>query len=281
MKRLPYFSFFRALAASVLLFGAPDAAAQGDLLISPRRVVLGGSKRTEELNLANTGKDTLRYLISTLEARMKDDGAFEIVDPAVDSTGAYATPHIRFFPRSVVLGPGEAQTVRVQISGAAALEEGEYRSHLYFRAAPPQAPLGEEEAGGAAAPEPKVAVVLKPVFGISIPVILRVGGPTATAALSDLRFTPGNQPKIDLTFLRSGSASLYGDLLVEHVGSGGAVTPVGRARGIAVYTPNARRAFTLPLTPAAGVDLGSGRLRVRYTDGSSKEITLAEGELAL
>ena len=56
--------------------------AQGNLLITPRRVVFEGTKRSQELNLANTGKDTAKYNVSILQYRMKEDGSFqEITTP--------------------------------------------------------------------------------------------------------------------------------------------------------------------------------------------------------
>jgi P pilus assembly chaperone PapD len=84
--------------------------AQGDLLITPRRVVFEGSKRSMDLNLANIGKDTATYAISL----MKEDGGFEtITDP--DPGQRFADRFIRFFPRSVTLGPNEAQAVKIKL----------------------------------------------------------------------------------------------------------------------------------------------------------------------
>ena len=53
------FVFLLALVAfsGVML---PRAQAQGNLLVTPRRVVFDGSSRVMELNLANTGRDTAR-----------------------------------------------------------------------------------------------------------------------------------------------------------------------------------------------------------------------------
>lgn len=39
-------------------------SAQGDLLITPRRVVFEGNKRSTDISLANIGKDTATYSIS-------------------------------------------------------------------------------------------------------------------------------------------------------------------------------------------------------------------------
>ena len=96
-----------------------------------------------DLNLANTGKDSATYAISIVQIRMKEDGGFEtITEP--DQGQRFADRNIRFFPRSVTLGPNEAQVVKVQLMKTNELTEGEYRSHFYFRAVPKSNPLGEE-----------------------------------------------------------------------------------------------------------------------------------------
>jgi hypothetical protein len=88
--------------------------AQGNLLLLPGRVIFEGSKRYEELNLANSGKDTARYVISLMHVRMKEDGGFEEISQP-DSGENFADKFIRFFPHSVVLGPGESQVVKIQL----------------------------------------------------------------------------------------------------------------------------------------------------------------------
>jgi len=75
-----YFFGLSLLIAQFVI--AETVAAQGDLLLMPRRVIFEGAKRYEELNLANTGKDTARYVVSLMHVRMKEDGSFEeIAEP--------------------------------------------------------------------------------------------------------------------------------------------------------------------------------------------------------
>ena len=69
------FLIFVLMLLGVLCSGM--AMAQGDLVLLPRRVIFEGSKRYEELNLANSGKDTARYVISLMHVRMREDGGFE------------------------------------------------------------------------------------------------------------------------------------------------------------------------------------------------------------
>ncbi len=266
--------FFLSVPIFLSFIFSSKLMAQGNLLVTPKRVVFEGSKRSEELNLANIGRDTATYIISIIQIRMKEDGTFErITQP--DSAQNFADKNLRFFPRSVTLGPNEAQTVKVQLTKAGDLAPGEYRSHLYFRASPPEKPLGDIE------PEKDsvLSVRLIPVFGISIPVIIRKGETNAQVSISDVKFKVEKDTvhSVDITFTRSGNMSVYGDVSVDHIAPDGKVTKVGSVKGLAVYTPNINRRFHLVLYNAPGVNFHSGKLQVVYADQSSKAIKLAEG----
>jgi len=264
-----------------LLIGSPISLnAQGDLMITPRRVVFEGGKKSIDLNLANIGEDTATYAISLVQIRMKEDGGFEtITEPDPDQR--FADRFIRFFPRSVSLGPNEAQAVKIQLIRSNELEPGEYRSHFYFRSIPKTTPLGEGE-------EPRdtttISVTLKPIFGITIPAIIRVGESTAKVTISDLGFELVNDtvPRISFVFNRSGNMSVFGDLSVDHISTQGKITRVGIANGVAVYTPNTRRWFQFNLNTVPGVNFKSGTLRVIYSAPSDvKPVRFTEAELSL
>lgn len=281
-------NFFRSLVPGIpevlvclaAIFISNGLYAQGNLLITPRRVVLEGSKRSVDLNLANTGQDTSTYTISVIQIRMTRDGGFEtITEP--DSGQHFADKYIRFFPRSVTLGPNEAQTVKVQLIRSNELSPGEYRSHFYFRAVPKPKPLGEKEA---ARDTTAISVVLTPVFGITIPIIVRVGESTAKISFSDLSFEMVNDtiPNLSFVFNRTGNMSVYGDLTVDYLSQQGKVIRVGTANGIAVYTPNTSRRFQLNLNNVPGVDYKNGTLRIIYSASSDvKPVRYAEAELSL
>ena len=239
-----------------------------------------GSKRSMDLNLANTGRDTATYAISLVQIRMKDDGGFvTITEP--DPGQRFADRFIRYFPRSVTLGPNEAQVVKIQLIRSNELETGEYRSHFYFRAVPKIKPLGEEEKEKDTT---SISVKLTPVFGITIPIIIRNGESTAKVNLSDLALVINDNagPLLKMVFNRSGNMSFFGDLAVDHISTQGVVTRVGIANGVAVYTPNTIRRFQFNLNKIPGVDYRSGKLRVTYSAPSDvKPAKYAEAEITL
>lgn len=274
------FFFKRSIISLFLLFGSIYVSGQGDLLITPKRVVFDGSKRSIDMNLSNTGADSATYAISVVQRRMTEDGGFENIEEP-DSGQLFADQYIRYFPRSVTLAPNETQTVKVQIVRTDQLAPGEYRSHFYFRSVPKPKPLGEKEV---AKDTTSISVVLTPVFGITIPVIIRVGDTNSTVSLTDLAFNNVNDtiPMLSMTFNREGNMSVYGDVSVIHISPQGVETNVGVANGVAVYTPNKIRKFRLNLYRTAGIDYRSGTLRVIFSAPSDvKPVRYAEAEVSL
>ncbi len=257
-----------------------DTSAQGNLLITPRRVVLEGSKRSFDLNLANIGQDSATYAISLVQIRMTDDGGFETIT-GPDPGQRFADRYVRYFPRSVTLGPNESQVVKIQLVRTNELSAGEYRSHFYFRAVPKIRPLGETDTSQDTS---SFSVKLTPIFGITIPVIIRSGETSVNVKLTDLslKLEDDTDPRLSIVFNRSGNMSVYGDLTVDHISPQGNVTRVGIANGVAVYTPNMIRRFQFNLNRVQGVDFRSGTLRVIFSAPSDvKPVRYAEGELTL
>lgn len=267
------------ILAFILLFPL-FAEAQGDLLITPRRVVFEGNKQIEEITLANTGQDTAYYSISFLQYYMSEDGSFEeITEPKPGQK--FADPMLRYFPRSIELAPGESQVVRMQLRRLPNMEDGEYRSHLYFRAVPDERPLGEE---AVQTDTTSIGIRLTPIFGISIPVIVRIGNLSASLSLSGLALekTEDNRLVLKTVLNREGGISVYGDLTADYVAPGEKPVNVGLVRGIAVYTPNALRHFSLPLNIPEGVDFNKGKLVVRFSSSNeAKPEVFDEKELML
>lgn len=266
--------FFLLIGCSVLY--TSNSHAQGNLLVTPRRVVLDGNKRTEEINLANTGRDTARYVISTSEMTMNEDGSFAALSDSTVQNAA--SPYIRFFPHTVTLAPNEAQLVKVQVTRYNQMQPGEYRSHLYFRAKAPETALGDTVVNNSKT----ISVSITPTFGISIPVIVRVGENKTIVALSHLDLnTKDTTPRISMIIHRDGNMSVYGDVVVDYVSKSGNITRVGFVRGIAVYTTINKRHFTLPLDADKHIDYHSGKLRVSFTENNSQAAKLAESEIDL
>jgi P pilus assembly chaperone PapD len=267
------------ISVIVTLIQLSDLAGQGNLLISPRRIVFDGGKRTIDMNLANTGQDSATYAISLVQIRMKEDGNFEnITEP--DPGQQFADRYIRFFPRSVKLAANESQVVKVQLVRAGELKEGEYRSHFYFRAVPMEKPLGEEEK----ADTTTLSIKLTPIFGITIPVIVRSGASNTKVSITELTLnsSPERGYYLSARLTRSGNMSVYGDLKAEYINQSGVVTRVALANGMAIYTPNTARIISLSLNQVLNINYNTGKLRLTYSAPSDvKPEKYAEAEITL
>ena len=100
MKVKSVYFFSAVISTAILLFANVQLSAQGNLMITPRRVVFEGARKTQELNIANTGEDSARYLISLMQLRMKTDGGFEQIT-LPDSGQNFASDFIRFSPAAL------------------------------------------------------------------------------------------------------------------------------------------------------------------------------------
>jgi hypothetical protein len=278
-KKYKYLLFYSGL----FLLNVPffnTVVAQGNLLVMPKRIVFTGRNMVQEINLANIGVDTARYSVSFVQFRMKDNGGFEqITQP--DSGQYFSDKYLRIFPRTVTLGPKEAQVIKVQVTRTANIPIGEYRSHLYFRSIKNKDPLGltppKTENKG-------LSVQLVPTFGISIPVIIQVGESTAAVTIDHLKIekTTDNKPgKVSLCLKRTGNMSVYGNLEVTHVSDKGKASPVATAKGVSVYTPNKVRYVTLDLEKKEGINYQKGLFRIVYTASKNdKPQILSQAEIS-
>lgn len=265
----PFFLLF------LLLFTAVPASAQGDLMIMPKRIVFDGSQRSQEINLANTGNDTAVYAISFINYKMTENGNFEQVEEPEEGQ-RFAEDFLRYYPRRVSLAPNEAQTIKVQLTRTGSLEQGEYRSHMYFRAVEEQTALGEEGQQDTEG----ISISIKTVFGISIPLIIRHGESTAAVNLENVELnTEGPQPKLSLLINRSGNTSVYGNLKAEHIAPNGTAKEIGQVKGVSVYTPNDKRTFSFELRNTENVDLTKGKLKITYSEENGKILAGTEKQL--
>ncbi len=268
------------LCAVPMLLISVQLHAQGDLLITPKRVVFENNKQKEEINLVNIGKDTATYSISFVQYKMKEDGSFVLIEKA-DSGQLFADPYLRIFPRKVTLAPREPQVISLQCRRSADMAAGEYRSHLYFRSEKNSKPLGLENT---VADSSKLKIQLIPVFGLSIPVIIRSGQVNVTSGLTGLKLetSPDLTQTLNLTITRTGSSSIYGDIVVQFFPTQGKPVDIGRLNNVGVYTNINKRHISIKLKNSIALNLTTGKLKVQYlTKNEKNTVIYAEEELEI
>jgi hypothetical protein len=244
-------------AASFVALPTAAGAGVGDLLVAPTRIVLDGRKGAEVI-LNNIGDEPATYRVSVEFRRMTENG--DLVDVTTPTeTDLKTEDMIVYAPRKITLAPHEPQAIRITARAPEGLPDGEYRVHMLFRAIPPAVPVvqpqGEASKG--------VQFKLTPVYGVTIPVIVRLGSLQASAAIANVRL---NQTKggstVELDLVRQGTRSTYGEVKVLKAGL---KEPLADAKGIAVYTEVGKRHVSLAI-PEAYASAATGPVTVQYVE---------------
>jgi len=246
-----------ALAAPLLLAASPASAGIGDLLVAPTRIVLDGRKGAEII-LNNIGEDTAVYRVSIEFRRMTEEGGLvDVNEPtAEDKTAAEM---IVYAPRRVTLAPHQPQAIRIAARPPQGLPDGEYRVHLLFRAVPPPTPVAP-----ASSETPRgLRFQLTPVYGVTIPVIVRLGNLQATAGIANVRLeTRNGRPAVALDLSRTGQRSTFGEIRVLRPG---VKAPIALQKAVAVYREIGVRHVSVPIDESYRGAL-SGPVTVQYVE---------------
>lgn len=240
------------LRAALFLLGAalgaqaPVKPVGGDLLVAPTRVVFDARTRSAQLTLLNTGTAPASYRLTYV--RMEMNGKGEVKEIAADGPSV-AEDMIRYAPQQITLEPGVQQTVRLLVNRPATLPDGEYRAHLLIRAVP-----REEAALAEADPQQPtgVAIKLTPVYGVSIPLMVRQGETPSTPGFSRvvLAREPDGRTLLKFGLQRiGGKESVFGNVQITQVAPGARDVKVAEWRGVAVYPPLPERDMEIPLGP--------------------------------
>lgn len=251
-----------AIAAAV---ATPASAGVGDLLVAPTRIVLDGGRGTEII-LNNIGDAPATYRISVEFRRMTADGNLEdVTDPTQQEKDA--ADMVVYAPRRVTLAPREPQSIRIAARPPQGLADGEYRVHLLFRAVPDPTPVTaatDQSTQG-------LRLELTPIYGVTIPVIVRLGNLKVRAGISNVELEKKDgKPAIGLDLSRSGTRSTFGEVVVLKPG---VKEPIAIQKGVAVYTELGTRHVVVPVDENYAGEI-AGPVTVQYIetyqDGNEK-----------
>ncbi len=246
-----------ALSSAAIVAHSP-AHAQGDLLVAPTRVILDGSRGTEVI-LSNIGSEEATYRIGLELRRMLENGRLVPVERTdANSSEEAALGMIRYAPRRITLPPGQPQAVRLAARPGADLADGEYRVHMSFKAIP-----RPREVTASDQPAEGVSIQLIPIYGVTIPIIVRQGRVEAQVAINQPSIVQGETgPEFAMSISRAGDSSTYGVLSVTRPGDD---EPILLLRGLAVYPELNERQVRVRLTPEQAAKF-NGQVRIEYRE---------------
>ena len=261
------------LIAAVTTLSAAASAGVGDLLVAPTRIVLDG-RRGAEVILNNIGDDTATYRVSVEFRRMTPEGQLEdVTEPT--AADRLAEEMIVYAPRRVTLAPRQPQSIRISARAPQGIKDGEYRVHMLVRAIPPArpvaAPSGEAPKG--------LSFSLTPVYGVTIPVIVRLGQLEAKAGIANVHLdSQDGKPVVALDLSRSGDRSTFGEIRVFKAG---VKDPIALSKSVAVYTEVNSRKVSVPISDAFTGD-ARGPVTVQYVETYDDGVrTIAETQAVL
>jgi hypothetical protein len=247
-----------AVAIAALSLTSTARAGIGDLLVAPQRIVLNGGRGTE-LILTNVGEDVATYRISVEIKRMLPDGSLEeVAQPTAGEISA--RDMILYAPRRITLPPDQPQSIRIVARAPKGLPDGEYRVHMLFRAVPPPRP-----AASAPGQVKGIAFEIRPIYGVAIPVIVRLGNLEAKAGIANVQLTSDKgKPAVAFDLSRQGRRSTFGEIRVLKPG---VAEPIALQRGIAVYTEIGQRKVVVPLDDGSAAQ-ARGPVIVQYLEST-------------
>jgi P pilus assembly chaperone PapD len=175
---------------------------------------------------------------------------------------------VLYAPKRVTLPPNQPQSIRLSARAPQGLPDGEYRVHLLFRAVPPpSSPTTPQKVEG-------VAFKLTPIYGVTIPVIVRLGSLQAKAGIANVRkVSEDGKSAVALDLSRSGDRSTFGEVRILKAGI---ADPIAVMRGVAIYTELNQRSVLIPIDPAQAAN-ASGQVTVQYVEPTDTgPVTIAE-----
>ena len=253
----------QALAAAVavaplIAIASPARAGIGDLLVAPTRIVLDG-RRGAEVILNNIGDEPATYRVSVQFRRMTEDGGLDDVEEP-NATDKIAEDMIVYAPRRVTLAPHQPQAIRIAARPPEGLPDGEYRVHMLFRALPAPTPI---VAAAAQEPVKGIHFQLTPIYGVTIPIIVRLGNLEATAGIANVHLEKKDgKPAVALDLSRSGTRSTYGEVRVLKAG---VKDPIAIQKNVAIYTEITHRRVAVALSDAYKGEV-AGPVTVQYVE---------------
>lgn len=250
------------LLIATALFAASQLSL-ANLLINPTRVQIEPGDRSADVTLINTSEITNTYRLEWAEKRAKSEGGYEDLNETAAASFPTASQMLRFSPRQVTLKPGERQTIKLMVRRPQGLQDGEYRSHLLFKALPPNREENQQLDSAATA--------INIVLSFAIPVVVRQGNLQYQLGIDNaaIEYNPSQKTgAIEVDLSRSGIHSVTGNMTAYWTPAGGKEQAIAKLSDYNFWVETTKAKARLQWT---GTDfaLTDGKLRVVY-EGSKQ-----------
>lgn len=231
----------------VFIIGIWSVAAYGNISLSPYFLEMDDAiTRTGQVRFTNTSQSEKTYNINIVNFKQESDGAYVTITQPV-AGNPFAAPYLEWAPHQVTLQPGQSQVVRVRRRGMAAAPQGEYVSHILIQEQPPADQMyGTDKSKGNG-----LVINLKPLYGVSIPVMIEHGQLHSSARIGDVRIERHNGNSFAIVpVIRSGNRSFFGTVIVSQ-----GRHELGRIADFRIFMTTPVRVLKVPLSSTPSKDI--------------------------
>lgn len=245
--------------------------ADAGIAVTPTIVMIEGRNRYGDITVVNTGTDMTSYEMGWRFTRMVE-GEGRYVNSDVSTTEFDVSKHLIFTPRRVTLGPSSAQKIRIALRlDGEAPPPGDYRAHFFVRELP-----GNAAIPSAPADKRQATIGVNINFGLTVPVIYRVGEPNDTAKIGTVsvsRDPDTGQIKLKVPVTKSPSGYSMLGRVGAYLVKDGKEKPIGGVANANIFPEINSRTFDVVLKVPS---LDSGTLKVVYQDRDDRDRTYDE-----
>jgi len=240
-----------------LLAALISANVSANLLIYPVRVSFNETERKAEMTLTNTSSQTNTYRLGWTEKEARSEGGYHDLTDEEAKNFPVASNMLRYSPRQVTLKPGERQLIKLTLRRARGLEEGEYRSHILFKAIP-----SKEESKSSNGTSTSVNIMMS----FAVPVTIQQGKYDVEVSLKDanIAYNPTTgERKVSANLLRQGQHSASGDISAFWKAPGKKEVLIGKIADFNLWSELSEATPSFVPTEADFIP-SDGRLRIQY-----------------
>lgn len=259
----------RLMMMVIGLLGLPvaSATAQG-VVVAPHAIIVDHRTRSAALTLYNPGSEPTEVSIATFYGYPVTDsvGDFALATPTEPDSQS-AAGWIEAYPKRMVIGPLERQTVRLLARPPAALADGEYWSRVMITARGGTAPVAMADSLA-----PGIQVGLNLEVRTILPLQYRKGATRTAVTLDSIQVAPlGDSLVVRARMTRDGNAAFIGT-------ARGTLTDSSDRLVASFAVPVAVYRSVTPRFALSSLGLPAGRYRLKVTL-SSERVDLAADQL--
>ena len=243
----------------IILFAIMWTSLQGsavaEVFVTPLRALISKDQPTATFSVSNPSDRLIEVQAEWIDMAASPRGYEPIHGP--DRARISAAPYLIMSPSRVRLKPGERTDISVALNEKMAINFQERRSHVVFTAAAVRTPLRKTSGG----------LMADIDLAVSVPVIVRT---IPAASISRFRNTHLGRDKrgnltVETSLKRSGTASLYGELVAEFTASDDKSRVSARLDNVSVHFDTDEIDVSLSL---GVVQLPAGNMALTYVGQS-------------